>query len=942
LSAAVFISYRREDAGGHAGRLLDRLALWFDTEALFFDTAAIQPGEAFPQRLIDGIANAACILVLIGPNWLAELNRRASLSEPDYVRLEVEHALGRLSTPASACVIPVLMGGAGVLSKSDFADPVRGALAPLLSLDHLVFQGKNDDWNHQFVRLRERLETLPGVPRARFRLPHGAAPLPFRTNGQSVSWHFSDANDRLGALRRALTNSGAAAVVSPAAVYGMGGVGKTQLALRYSHLYRDAYAGVWWLRAETDETLQLDALDACRAVGAELPEGTPPALALKRWLEAAAGVPAWLLVFDNAEDPARLRAWLPERGGHHLLITSRNPAWSGIAQPVAIGVWSPEQGVAFLERRLHREASPADRAVLRDLAQALGGLPLALEQAASFLDDTGMSATAYVEQVRRNETAPLLLDEGRPATGYERSVLSTLSMAFPRLPEDASLLLRLLALCAPEPVPESLFVDRPHELPPALAYSASNPVLWEKALGALRRLGLVERTTDASPRESAAPEGHARTGALLLHRLTQEVARHRLSDSSADADNLLRLLRTALPPDAASPANWPAYTSLAPHVLFVERFGTQFLVDRRALAWTLDRIATYIQYRLALYGTAGAIFERALGLNRGDLGDEHPDTLRSMDNLALTLLNQGNLDEARALQEQVLAAKRRVQGDDHADTLVSMGNLASTLSGQGDLDGARALEERVLAAMRRIRGEEHHQTLTAMNNLATTLFDQGDLTEARTLQGQVLAAMRRIRGDEHPETLTSQDNLALTLLNQGNLNEARALQEQTLAARRRVQGDEHPQTLISMGNLALTLSSQGDWSGARALEEQGLALMRRVLGDEHPDTLAWCGNLASTLFNQGDLSGARTLGERVLAATRRVLGDEHPKTLTAMHNLAVALSEGGEVESALELMKAAASGRSAKLGANHPDALISAQSLALMRQRLAESAPRRR
>ena len=154
-------------------------------------------------------------------------------------------------------------------AAANLHESLRAGIAPLLSLDVHTFQGKNADWNHQFVRLRELLAAVPGVPAARFRAPVGTVQ-PFRVIEQSLSLHFSDPNHTLAALQRALEASGAAAVVSPVAIHGMGGVGKTQLALKYSHEFRDRYAGVWWLRAETetDTTLQLDALDCCRLVGA--------------------------------------------------------------------------------------------------------------------------------------------------------------------------------------------------------------------------------------------------------------------------------------------------------------------------------------------------------------------------------------------------------------------------------------------------------------------------------------------------------------------------------------------------------------------------------------------------------------------------------------------------------------------------------------------------
>lgn len=845
MSASIFISYRRSDAGGHAGRLHDRLTQWFDVDELFFDVEHINPGDLFPRRLVDGIDNAKVVLALIGPDWLSEINRRAALPDTDFVRDEVERALRRLAGPDGPKVIPVLLGIAAPPAAAELNESLRAGIGPLLSLDVHAFQGKNADWNHQFVRLRKLLAAVPGVPAPRFRAPAGAVQ-PFRVIAQSLSPHFSDPNHTLAALRRTLDASAAAAVVSPVAIHGMGGVGKTQLALKYSLEFRDRYAGVWWLRAETDTTLQLDALDCCRLVGAAVGDGEPPSLALKRWLgQAVPGTAPWLLVFDNAEDPLDLRKNLPERGGHHVLITSRNPAWSGIALPVSTGVWTPEQGADFLARRLPAHFSSRDHVALRELADALGGLPLALEQAAGFLDETGMAVADYTAQVRDHDSAPLMLDEGRAATGYERSVLATLSIAFPRLGEDAAQLLRLLAFCAPDPVPERLFREQPEHLPEPLAKAARQPLRWGKAVAALRRYGLADRTQiEALDRVPGQPN-ERKEPALQLHRLTQEVARHRMAaDPHADPGVLLMLLCHALATDAELSLHWPRYSSLAPHVLQLDRLSAHVAVDRRRLAYVLDRCGTYFQHGPALYIDAVNCFEHALKLDREDLGDEHPNTLISLNNLAATLWAQGDLAGARALQEQGIAVSQRLLGEEHPDTLTAMNNLANTFHDQGDTPGARLLQDHVLSVRRRVLGREHADTLISMNNLADTLHAQGELAGARALQEQVLAVSRRVAGNERPDMMISMNNLAGTLQSQGDLAGARALQEEVLAARRSTLGDEHQDTLNSMNNLAIMLWHCGERSAALAMMGQTVKTSMARLGSDHPGSRARMHTLA--------------------------------------------------------------------------------------------------
>ncbi|HRF06966.1 FxSxx-COOH system tetratricopeptide repeat protein, partial [Accumulibacter sp.] len=907
MPAQIFISYRRNDAGGHAGRLCDRLAHWFDTESLFYDQGSIDSGDHFPEVLSEGLAGARVLLVVIGPDWENILAERASVPAVDWVRREVETGLARRAA-GELVLIPLLLDRETLPNFASLPE----SLQALAEIEVHRFIGKDADWQFQFIRLLDKLEKLPGVPLRRFRLPAGVEQ-PFHLIDQVLSPHFQDPQAQLGQLRETLAGGRRVALVARAAIYGMGGLGKTQLALKYSHDFRDRYAGVWWFRAESADLLEADAAACCAEVSAPQREGEAPSAALKRWLAGQSA--AWLLVYDNAEDPMVLRPLLPDGDRHHVLLTSRNPAWGGLAAPLRLETWSEEQGADFLQGRLAGQL----RDDLRALSADLDGLPLALEQAASYLEETGLAVAEYRRLLAGVDTGALVLDTGRASTGYERSVAATLSLAFARLAPAAQQLLRLASFAAPEPLPERFLLEAAEQLPNELATAAANPLAWQSTVAELRRYGLAERIEI----EALDAGNGYREQALTLHRLTQQVVRAMLADAARDAETLLAVLHAALPEEVALPAAWSRCAALWPHAVHLAPFHERNPLDPARLRRLWDRIATYLQYGPALYSQATTLFERALALSRDAYGEEHPDTLTAMNNLAGTLRAQGDLAGARALQEQALAVSRRVLGEEHPATLTSMNNLAGTLRAQGDLAGARALQEQALAVRRRVLGEEHPDTLISMNNLAETLRAQGDLAGARALHEQALAVCRRVLGEEHPDTLTSMNNLAGTLRAQGDLAGARALQEQALAVCRRVLGEEHPATLTSMNNLAGTLRAQGDLAGARALEEQVLAVSRRVQGEEHPDTLTSMNNLAVTLRAQGDLAGARALHEQELAVCRRVLGEEHPDTLTSMNNLAGTLRAQGDLAGARALEEQALAVCRRVLGEEHPDTLTS-------------------
>jgi hypothetical protein len=167
--AHVFISYRRSDAGGHAGRLFDRLIQWFDRDAIFYDLDSIDSGDVFPERLETAVKGANVVLIVIGPDWLDELNRRALLPAADFVRLEIESALRTNAPDGTRKIIPVLLGGAKLPALGDLHATLREGFGWLPSIDVHEFHGKNADWDQQFARLCELIAAVPGVPAPRYR-----------------------------------------------------------------------------------------------------------------------------------------------------------------------------------------------------------------------------------------------------------------------------------------------------------------------------------------------------------------------------------------------------------------------------------------------------------------------------------------------------------------------------------------------------------------------------------------------------------------------------------------------------------------------------------------------------------------------------------------------------------------------------------------------------
>ncbi|GAA4726998.1 FxSxx-COOH system tetratricopeptide repeat protein [Phytohabitans rumicis] len=734
------------------------------------------------------------------------------------------------------------------------------------------------------------------------RLP-GSRPGPFNVPRRLMG--FTGRTALLARLREQLTAGGRTVVQ---ALYGIGGVGKTQLAIEYAHLFAGDYELVWWIDSEKPELIgeQIAAL-AVEAGWAE--PGTADAKGVRAVQAKLRHTSRWLLVFDNAESAEDLEPWLPPQTGH-TVITSRNAAFLGVAVPVGIDVFTRAESVDMVRQNLPTlPEHEADR-----LAAALGDLPLALAQAVGFMDETRMPVTEYLVELSGH--AHDVLGQNRPL-GYPAPLAAAIEISASRLAEEDPAALALLHLCAhlaPDPVPLAWFT--PTTVDDPLATVVAAPRAFRHTLSRLARLGLL-RLAETT---------------IQMHRLTQAVLRELSTPehNTATRRQAEDLVANQTDVDGTDPSTWPRWAEILPHVLALNPAdGTQSL--QHVVNSTLWYLISRGEYRIAL-PLAETQHQRLLA----DLGPDDADTLLAIANLSAVLTGLGEHERARELDEDTLARRRRILGDDHPDTLNSAHYLAVDLAELGEHERARELDEDTLARRRRILGDDHPRTLRSANNLAANLAELGEHERARELDEDTLARRRRILGDDHPDTLSSAHNLAANLATLGEYERARELNEDTLARHRRILGDDHPDTLSSAHNLAANLATLGEYERARELDEDTLARRRRILGDDHPDTLNSAHNLAANLSELGEHERARELDEDTLARRRRILGDDHPDTLNSAHNLAANLSELGEHERARELDEDTLARRRRILGDDHPDTLNSAHYLAVDLSELGE------
>jgi tetratricopeptide (TPR) repeat protein len=759
---------------------------------------------------------------------------------------------------------------------------------------------------------------LAGAPRYPGEEPHLVVNLPARNA------RFTGREAVLRELREQL-RSGAAVVLfgtQAVALQGMGGVGKTQLALEYANRYRAAYDVVAWLNADNEESLESSLHDLGEMLELHSEQvGADYARAVVQ--ELSRDKRRWLLIFDNADEPEAVRTYLPHGPGH-VLITSRNTSWGEQTQSVPVDVFTREESIDHLVQRV--ESLSRQDADL--VAEQLADLPIVIAAAAAWLAETLTPVAEYLELIREEGPSAAL------TATTDRSIARTWDLSLNRLRDRDQAAYRLFQLCS---------VLAP-EIPLDLVYSDEmarhlrpfNPALSERmARGSLvqqiNRLALLR----LDQRPSAAGESDRR-GQIIIHRVVQNVVRDRMTEEElAEARRQVHQVLVRARPDGEvdDQPNWPRFRTLWPHLDASEAVYSTEEAVRQLL---IDRVRLYYLQGDSLTGRPRAelisrLWEEQLAATTAPeaAGVLHRQLLYLRFNLANLLRELGEFQRSYVVDEQVLASQQELLPANHPHVLMTRGGLAADLRGLGRYPEALELDLDTYNTWQEYYGEENERTLSARNNLAVSYRLMGDFRRAAEHDEQTFLLRREVLGEASFMTLASAACLARDWRDAGDFARSVALLEQAVGDLLETRGPDSRITLTTQANYAISLRSLGRIDKSVPLHKATYAKLDQLFGPDYPETVSCRLSLALSLLNSGDADRAILEMLEIREFYEQRLGSRHPYTLVCANDLAIAERSAGRYTAAREWIRPTVDSLTAVLGSRHPYTLSAEMNLAI-------------
>ena len=795
MTRKVFISYSHGTSAHDDGvlALADRLRVaGIDCQ---LDQYEESPAEGWPRWMDRQIRQADVVLCICDEAYyrkVSGLDSSASGLGAKWEGLLIYQHLYDASG-ANAKFVPVLFESGEV---RHIPDPIRGATHYRVSTEDGYLKLYRRLSGQQAVLKPELGPSIPLPPRERSTLRIWN--VPFTRN---PSFTGRDAVFRILAESR----GGASTVGIRDALSGMGGIGKTQTAVEYAYRDRHAYTAVLWFQADSLDDLHRSFNEVARLLGlreANAENQREIIAAVTAWLQKNDG---WLCIFDNVETPGSIAHLLSPNPKGHTLVTSRTHSFDvlGIQHPISLSVFQQAEAVDFLQGRVRRhDASASEIAALRELADELGYLPLALEQAAAYIVAREVPVRAYLTSYQKSRLQ--LLERDRPIAGTSRlTVGTTWALNFVQvnaLSVAAGDLLRVAAFLAPDSIPLQLLrISRQHlgpVLSDALHSIDEDPVVLYDLLHHLLTFSLIKLDH--------------RSEAFSVHRLVQEAVKGNLGPSEQKewAQRVVAALNNAFP--EASFPNWPLCEQLAPHLRVAAALVAEYGIGLEHASHLLNEGASYLRMR-GNYVDAEEIHKQSLALRESSLSSNNQAIAESLNDLAFVYVDQFDYAKAEPLFVRALAIAESAGPQDRELALYLM-NLGNLYVKMGDCEKAEPFIQRAMSVWDAPSGQEYFQA-SLLNSQAEVLLGLGKFEEARVAAESALTIRKRI--GNLMRTAASYTTLAYAYLKLERLAVSDMLFGQALTALEEVYGPRHRELILALERYSELLRATGRSDAAR-------------------------------------------------------------------------------------------------------------------------------
>ncbi|BDA73859.1 NB-ARC domain-containing protein [Calothrix sp. PCC 7716] len=755
--------------------------------------------------------------------------------------------------------------------------------------------------------------------------------------------------------------------VAISAVAGMGGVGKTELAVKYAREHENDYpGGICWFNVRESSIAASIIEFAQNYLELEVPQQnfsgkqlTPKQQVDWCWQNWQPPAGLVLIVFDDVTKLENFTEYLPRNNRFRLLMTTRLRNIDANIEEVALDVLSSEEALKFLQAIIGNKRVQKELATAKNLCSWLGYLPLGIELVGRYLqEDPDLSLAEICERLENTRISDeALLGQQSTLSTAQRGVKAAFELSWEELNAKTQYIAQYISLFAPAPFTWEWLKSINENYVQHLGWDKQDLQPAKKHLYKLHFIQRLEEPhgyykihplirdflqnklnleTEATKIKSIFVQPFVELAQQIPDRPTrdfifsislgiphlEEVAKS-LNDVVADEDLTPIFLGVAKFYDGQG-----LYAlAEASYNRCLEKIKGRLGEEHPAFAASLNSLALLYNSQ-GRYSEAEPLLKQALGLYKRVLGEEHADFARNLNNLAILYNSQGRYSDAEPLFKQALELKKQVLGKEHPSVAISLSNLALLYSSQKRYKDAELFYQQALSLIKRVLGEENLDFAVSLNNLAHLYYLQENYTDAEPLFKQALELRKRLLGEEHPDFAQSLNNLANLYNSQGYYSDAEPLLKQALALTKRLSGEENPGFTIILNSLASLYGLQRRYSDAEPLLKQALALTKRVLGEEHPDFAQSLNNLANLYKSQGRYSDAEPLLKQVLELTKRLLGEEHLDFAISLNNLANLYKSQGRYSDAESLLKQVLELTKRLLGEEHPGLAIILNNLA--------------